>query len=179
MSATVSEMNEPDATEASSGRLCRLDGGKHAGDVATLLAAIGAAERRATEADRKWHLVSEELKAEIATTQSLRAKLTMVATKIDNVWMWQGDGGNAADSLSCPVIMDAETAHALERRALAAESLLGAASEFRFWGNGHWRVAALVNGKWQTFTSGHGSYVTHDSRDAAIADARVRLAGLG
>jgi hypothetical protein len=149
--------------------------GMHRG--ADALERATSAEHRATEAERKWHLASEELKAELATTQSLRAKLTTVATRIDNVWMWQGDGANYAGTLSCPVIMDGETAHALEQRAIVAESLLEAAREFRFWGNGQWHVAALVNGKWQSFTVGGRSCATHDSRDAAIAKARS-LAGV-
>jgi len=132
------------------------------------------------EAEWKLSRVAEELKAELQTTQSLRAKLTMVATKIDNVWMWQGDGGNHAASLSCPVIMDAETAYALEQRAEKSEALVEAATTYGFNGPGGRYVAALsvVGHAWvvgPAFSSAPGTQ--YDSREAAIAEAK-RLAGV-
>jgi chromosome segregation ATPase len=43
---------------------------------------------------------------------ALRAKLAIVNTDRDNVWLWQGKG-NDLDSLSCPVVMSANTLRAL------------------------------------------------------------------
>jgi hypothetical protein len=84
------------------------------------------------EAEWKLDRVAQELKAELQTTQGLRATLATVKTRIDNVWMWQGDGGNYARTLSCPVIMEAETAYAMEQRAEKAEALAAAATVFTF-----------------------------------------------
>lgn len=39
----------------------------------------------------------------------LRQQLAAVKTDTDNVWKWQGDGGDHAESLSCPVVMTADT----------------------------------------------------------------------
>ncbi len=37
------------------------------------------------------------------------AQLQLVRTAATDVWRWQGDGADAADSLSCPVVMSAAT----------------------------------------------------------------------
>lgn len=41
--------------------------------------------------------------------KALKARLATVHAGVDNVWFWQGDGGDRPDSLSCPVVMSAET----------------------------------------------------------------------
>lgn len=47
----------------------------------------------------------------------LRAKLRVVATGVEDVWKWQGDGADEPASLSCPVVMSADTCRGLVTRA--------------------------------------------------------------
>ncbi len=52
---------------------------------------------------------AEMFKQEQAEHRQAKAALNMVATDYENVWAWQGDGGNFTESLSCPVVMSADT----------------------------------------------------------------------
>jgi hypothetical protein len=57
--------------------------------------------------------------AELVATQEenarLRAELRVVATPLDGVWQWQGDGSDAPDGIACPVVMSADRLRALLR----------------------------------------------------------------
>lgn len=59
------------------------------------------AEGKAAEAFRE---VAEGLERE----RVQRAELAVVATDVEGVWRWQGDGGDFPGSLSCPVVMSAD-----------------------------------------------------------------------
>lgn len=48
----------------------------------------------------------------------LRRQLDVVRTPRDDVWIWQGDGHDNVPSLSCPVVMDADTLRLHCNRAL-------------------------------------------------------------
>ena len=61
----------------------------------------------------KFAALAEELKAEMTRREEAEAKLRLVATSTENVWRWQGDGGDAPASLSCPVVMSADTLRSL------------------------------------------------------------------
>jgi chromosome segregation ATPase len=59
-------------------------------------------------------------------------KLAMVATHIDNVWRWQGAGvdeGNEPSTLSCPVVMSADTLRELTDKMELQQKQLEAARE--------------------------------------------------
>jgi hypothetical protein len=47
-------------------------------------------------------------------------RLVLVRTPVRDVWCWQGDGGDDPPSLSCPVIMSADTLRALVAKATPA-----------------------------------------------------------
>ncbi len=56
----------------------------------------------------KLHHVGEEYSLEIEARKALAAKLRIVEIHGDNVWRWQGVGDHA-ETLSCPVVMSADT----------------------------------------------------------------------
>ena len=56
----------------------------------------------------------EHLKIEEAARRKAEASLDMVKTSLDNVWRWQGDGYDDPATLSCPVVMSADTLRALQ-----------------------------------------------------------------
>ena len=53
--------------------------------------------------------LARELARELDEVRRLRAQLALVATDVDGVWLWQGDEGDRPESLSCPVVMSADT----------------------------------------------------------------------
>lgn len=61
----------------------------------------------------KAHQLAGELRLEIQIRNDLRTKLAVVNTPYPNVWVWQGDGHDEIESLSCPVVMSADTLRAL------------------------------------------------------------------
>jgi hypothetical protein len=88
------------------GEAMRLVGARRSKGALVALVNWLLAER--DEATRKWHAIGDELKAEMATTEHLRAQLRVVHAGPDNVWRWQGQG-DEPQSLSCPVVMSADT----------------------------------------------------------------------
>jgi hypothetical protein len=56
--------------------------------------------------------IADHLTTVLAELHEARLKLSIVATPQENVWMWQGDG-DEPESLSCPVVMSAETLRSL------------------------------------------------------------------
>jgi hypothetical protein len=57
--------------------------------------------------------LGRELAAALERERLLRAGLAVVATDVDGVWRWQGDGYDHPESLSCPVVMSASTLRGL------------------------------------------------------------------
>ncbi len=57
-----------------------------------------------------------EVQAGLDRELDLRAQLRVVETGTEGVWRWQGDGEDHPESLSCPVVMSAETLRALLAR---------------------------------------------------------------
>lgn len=78
-------------------------------------AAIGRLEEKAARA-------FAEVKAGFAREEDLRRSLTTVKTDIGGVWFWQGDGYDHPESLSCPVVMSADTLRTLVDRPDDAEA---------------------------------------------------------
>jgi hypothetical protein len=82
---------------------------------------------RVAQLELKVRQISEEYKRELEAHRKSRAELAMVSTSFENVWRWQGDKGDHPESLSCPVVMSADTVRALvdgqaDQRKLAAET---------------------------------------------------------
>ena len=102
--------------------------------IAHALAVGQVAVDLAAERDRlraKVDVAFGEVKAGLERERVLRGQLALVATDTDGVWRWQGDGGNEPESLTCPVVMSADTLRSfvaarasLAAIRLAAESLL-------------------------------------------------------
>ncbi len=57
---------------------------------------------------RKAEDAFREVKANLAREVDLRAALAIVASGTEDVWKWQGEGDHS-ESLSCPVVMTADT----------------------------------------------------------------------
>lgn len=53
--------------------------------------------------------LSEELTKALNTIADLKYDLSLVKTDKEGVWFWQNDGWDDPESLSCPVVMSAET----------------------------------------------------------------------
>ena len=63
--------------------------------------------------------------------RDLKQKLALVSTESEGVWLWQGDGGNEPASLSCPVVMSADTLRAMLARATMLEERAAAERALR------------------------------------------------
>lgn len=61
----------------------------------------------------KFEALARELEATQAELETAERKLAVVAAGPDVVWRWQGDGLDHPESLSCPVVMSAETLRAI------------------------------------------------------------------
>lgn len=85
------------------------------------IASAEEAEKRAEEAERKLKAVSAEFLAEQAEKRELQQKLSMVRMGAGDVWFWEGGGADKVATLSCPVVMAADTARELEARGAAAD----------------------------------------------------------
>lgn len=72
---------------------------------------------RAERGERKVREAFDEVAAGLERERLQRADLAVVATETEGVWRWQGDGGDFPESLSCPVVMSAETLRELLRSA--------------------------------------------------------------
>ena len=70
---------------------------------------LEAARARADEAERKLSAVADLQRSTAADLNTARAQLRMVSAGPADVWRWQGDGHDDPASLSCPVVMSAET----------------------------------------------------------------------
>ena len=64
--------------------------------------------------DRWQKAISDENARLYAENQDLKRKLWMVKASVDEVWYWQPEG-NDAESLTCPVVMEAATFRKYER----------------------------------------------------------------
>lgn len=54
-------------------------------------------------------VLGDELRVALAERAEALRKLSLVATELEDVWRWEVDGDNHPASLSCPVIMSADT----------------------------------------------------------------------
>ncbi len=81
---------------------------------------VGALRERAERAEAKVSALGDELRASLEREREQVRLLSMVATDYDNVWLWQGDGYDYPESLTCSVVMSADTVRAFDtaRRAL-------------------------------------------------------------
>ena len=70
-------------------------------------------------------------KAGIEREQELQTKLRMLHAGVDDVWFWQGDGQDHPESLSCPVVMSADTLRAMLARATMLEERAAAERALR------------------------------------------------
>lgn len=59
-------------------------------------------------ADENVRLLQRERSQLLTENALLRADLEVVRTPVEGVWLWQGDGHDSVDSLSCPVVMRAD-----------------------------------------------------------------------
>lgn len=87
-------------------RRAELEG---AWDVVSVAREVLELWEEAARARAKLDLVARELAEENEVTRRLRAELAVAATDVDGVWRWQGDGEDHLESLSCPVVMSADT----------------------------------------------------------------------
>lgn len=88
------------------------------------VAAVGQNER----SKQRLASCAAELKTALEEAAELRSQLALVRTPKGGVWYWQGDGDNP-ESLSCPVVMSAETLRGLLADAKSAERLRGERDE--------------------------------------------------
>ena len=72
-----------------------------------------ALESRVEEAERKLDDVAALQRTTAADLDAARAQLRIVQAGREDVWHWQGDGRDDPASLSCPVVMSAETLRGL------------------------------------------------------------------
>lgn len=68
-----------------------------------------AARAKVAEVERKLGQVSEGWKQKDAALYEANARLRLVEVEPDLAWRWQGDGHDDPASLTCPVIMTADT----------------------------------------------------------------------
>ncbi len=66
-----------------------------------------------------------EVAAGLDRERDLRASLALVRTDTSGVWRWQGDGGDHPESLSCPVVMSADTLRGFQAEIAALRALAG------------------------------------------------------
>lgn len=76
--------------------------------------------RRAERAERLARQAFRDLEAALNRERELRCQLGTVNAGAEDVWRWQGEGDDPA-SLTCPVVMSAETLRALLARVEKAE----------------------------------------------------------
>ncbi len=93
-------------------------------DVPALCAEVREQRDRLGFVEGKVAALGDELRASLERERILRAELAIVATETGGVWLWQGMGDDPA-SLSCPVVMSADTLRAfveqIAKRALGGE----------------------------------------------------------
>ena len=67
-----------------------------------------------------------ELESELAAATNKRDILAIIVENVrtdrDHVWFWQGDGGDCPETLSCPVVMSADTLRAMLSELAAARA---------------------------------------------------------
>lgn len=73
---------------------------------------LAKAQARADTAERKQVEMAEELTAAEAAVAKANKQLLLVYTSVEGVWKWQGEG-DAPESLTCPVVMSADTLRGL------------------------------------------------------------------
>lgn len=78
-------------------------------EVCSFYARVADLTNSASRAEYKELQAWEEVKTLLAKERELRSALEVVKTGIDDVWFWQDDGYDHPKSLSCPVVMHAET----------------------------------------------------------------------
>jgi hypothetical protein len=98
-------------------------------EAAEALAAMTARAEKAEKAETSLTTVRDEWEQERRVRLDAENALRLVRTDIENVWRWQGDGYDDPTTLSCPVIMSADTVRALVARAEKAEAELRDARE--------------------------------------------------
>lgn len=77
-------------------------------------------DRETSMADERARNLAHDHARAIAERDEARAQLRMVHTGTeDGVWFWQGDGDDKPESLSCPVVMSADTLHRLQAAHMA------------------------------------------------------------
>lgn len=72
---------------------------------------LGELRTRLSEQDREigqLRFKVSNLAGEAVENERMRAALALVATDVEGVWRWQGDGRDDPQSLSCPVVMSAD-----------------------------------------------------------------------
>lgn len=72
--------------------------------------------------ERKLEASRQACEEERARANQYQRQLGAVRAGVDNVWLWQGDRGDAPESLVCPVVMEAETLRAMLKLHAEAES---------------------------------------------------------
>lgn len=81
-------------------------------DLKRVCASLRSEEIRAATAERKQADMAEELTSTMAILGIAIRSLATVATPTEGVWKWQGEGDDP-ESLSCPVVMSADTLRGL------------------------------------------------------------------
>lgn len=84
--------------------------------VASLVECIRMARQQCEESDRRANVACDSEASVVAENESLRTKLRVAQADREDVWFWQGQDDEPS-SLSCPVVMSAETLRALLARA--------------------------------------------------------------
>lgn len=82
---------------------------EHAAAWSKVISEIAAERDARAKAERKAEEAFREVAAGLERERALRAELAAVKTDVDGVWLWQGDGRDHPESLSCPVVMSADT----------------------------------------------------------------------
>jgi hypothetical protein len=78
---------------------------------------LAAFEEKIVALGDKLRACNDSHEATIRERNEARANMRLASAKLDDVWIWQVDGGNQARSLSCPVVMSADTLRALLNKA--------------------------------------------------------------
>lgn len=102
-----------------------------------LLERIAELEAQSDEKDRKLESSRTAYAGERAEKESALAKLRMVSAGIDDVWRWLGDGLDEPGSLSCPIVMSADTLREMVERTNKVVSTNPAKCEIEVWSDGH------------------------------------------